>query len=90
MVRETQKGYCPAPPPVLYLDSGAASSTFEEDANARDGLHHTAALRQSLISHCYVPGTNLHTLAFPGHRHHSASWGARLAVPLQLLFPRRA
>ena len=90
MVREVRKGYCPAPRPVLYIDSGAARSSLEEDANVRDGLHHTIALRHALVSHCYVPGSPLHTLAFPGHRHDSASWGARLAVPLQLLFPRRA
>jgi predicted alpha/beta superfamily hydrolase len=90
MVREVQKGYCPAPRPLLYIDSGAAKTHFEEDANARDGLHHTLALRQALVTHCYMPGDNLHTLAFPGLRHNNTSWGVRLPIPLQLLFPRRA
>jgi enterochelin esterase-like enzyme len=60
---------------------------MEEDANLRDGFHHTMALRQALIRHCYTPGQNLHVLAFPGASHDTASWAARLGVPLQLLFP---
>lgn len=90
MVREVQRGSCPVPRPRLYIDSGAARTHFEEDANARDGLHHTIALRQALLTHCYVAGDNLHTLAFPGLRHDNVSWGVRLPIPLQLLFPRRA
>lgn len=90
MIREVQRGSCPAPRPALYIDSGAARTNFEEDANAVDGLHHTLALRQALVTHCYAPGTNLHTLAFPGLRHNNVSWGMRLPIPLQILFPRRA
>jgi len=88
MVREVQKGVCPLPRPKLYIDSGAARSAFEEDANLRDGYHHTVALRSALVSHCYVPGDNLHMLAFAGSSHNNASWAARVAIPLQLLFPR--
>lgn len=90
MVREVAKGQCPFPRPVLYLDSGAAKAAFEEDANLRDGFHHTQALRSSLVGHCYVPGQDLHTLAFAGLSHNNASWASRVAIPLQLLFPRRS
>lgn len=87
MVHEAEAGACPVPRPFLYVDSGAARNATEEDANLRDGYHHTMALRKALVGHCYTPGTNLHVLAFPGHAHDAASWAARLGVPLQLLFP---
>lgn len=89
MTREVEKGSCPLPRPFLYLDSGAAKSGFTEDANLRDGYHHTMALRHALVSHCYVPGESLETLAFAGLSHDSASWASRLAIPLQVLFPKR-
>jgi predicted alpha/beta superfamily hydrolase len=89
MVREVQKGFCPLPRPWLYLDSGAAKAALEEDANLRDGFEHTSALRAALVTHCYVPGEDLHTLAFAGLSHDNDSWASRLAIPLQLLFPRR-
>jgi predicted alpha/beta superfamily hydrolase len=89
MVREVQKGSCPLPRPWLYVDSGASKSALEEDANLRDGFEHTAALRTALVSHCYVPGENVHSLAFAGLSHDNDSWASRLAIPLQLLFPRR-
>ncbi len=88
MVRAAE-GRCPLPRPFLYLDSGAARSPFEEDANLRDGYHHTMALRQALVRHCYVAGEDLHALAFAGLSHDNASWAARLSIPLQLLFPRK-
>lgn len=88
MVREVQKAQCPAPQPWIYIDSGAALDPFEDDASLVDGFGHTYALTQSLVQHCYEPGKNLHTLAFAGNRHDNASWAARLATPLQLLFPR--
>ncbi len=87
MVRQVEGSSCPYPRPLLYLDSGAARSRFERDANLRDGYHHTLAMRHALVSHCYVPGENVHTLAFAGMSHDNASWAARLAVPLQMLFP---
>jgi len=89
MVREVQKGSCPVPRPLLYIDSGAARTVFEEDANVRDGYHHTMALRQALIRHCYDAGVNIHTLAFAGLGHNNASWASRLMIPIQLLFPRK-
>ncbi len=90
MVREVQGGSCPFPSPLLYLDSGAAKSQFEEDANLRDGYHHTMAMHNALVNHCYEPGKNLHTLAFAGLSHNNAAWASRVGIPLQLLFPRRA
>jgi predicted alpha/beta superfamily hydrolase len=88
MVREVQKGVCPVPRPWLYIDSGVALNMFERDANLRDGFHHTVGLRDALVSHCYTLGANLHVLVFAGMRHDTASWAARLAIPLQLLLPR--
>lgn len=87
-LRLAQEGLCPAPRPLLYLDSGAARSALERDANARDGQHHTRAMERALVGHCYAPGDDLHVLTFPGHRHDSTSWAARVAIPLQLVFPR--
>ncbi|MGA7991265.1 MAG: alpha/beta hydrolase-fold protein [Thermoanaerobaculia bacterium] len=89
LVHETEKGACPNPRPFLYVDSGAARDPLAEDANLRDGYHHTMAVRRALTGHCYEPGRDLHVLAFPGHAHDAESWGARLSVPLQLLFPPR-
>jgi predicted alpha/beta superfamily hydrolase len=89
MVREVQKGQCPLPRPWLYIDSGAARNGLEEDANLRDGFEHTVALRSALVSHCYLPGDNVHALAFAGLKHDNDSWASRIAIPLQLLFPRR-
>lgn len=90
LVRQVQHGTCPYPRPRLYLDSGAASSGFEEDASTRDGVHHTRAMYRALIGHCYAPREDLHVLSFAGHRHHAPSWTARVAIPLQMLFPRGA
>ncbi|HSB37121.1 MAG TPA: alpha/beta hydrolase-fold protein [Thermoanaerobaculia bacterium] len=89
LVHDVAAGACPNPRPVLYVDSGAAKDPLAEDANLRDGYHHTMAMRRALTGHCYEPGRDLHVLAFPGHAHDAASWAARLAVPLQLLFPPR-
>ena len=87
-VREAEGGMCPVPRPRLYLDSGASRSALERDANARDGQHHTRAVERSLVGHCYEPGEDLFVLTFPGHRHNAAAWSARVAIPLQLMFPR--
>lgn len=89
LVREVQRGTCPSPRPRIYLDSGATASPFQEDADLRDGQHHTRAMMRALVEHCFVPGDDLHVLAFPGQRHDSEAWGARVAIPLQLLFPAR-
>jgi predicted alpha/beta superfamily hydrolase len=80
---------CPTPRPWLYIDSGAALSQFEQDANVRDGFQHTQAVVKALRNNCYDPGLNLVSLAYAGLQHDASAWAARLAIPLQLLFPRR-
>jgi predicted alpha/beta superfamily hydrolase len=90
MVRDVRDGACPVPRPLLYIDSGASQSEFDEDANRRDGYHHTVAMRNALVGHCYEAGVHVHMLAFAGATHDNAAWAARLATPLQLLFPREA
>jgi predicted alpha/beta superfamily hydrolase len=89
MVRLAQE-QCPAPRPWLYIDSGAALSQFEQDSNVRDGFQHTQAVVKALHANCYGPGLNLVSLAYAGFQHDASAWAARLAIPLQLLFPRRA
>lgn len=78
----------PDPRPTLYLDSGAALSP-EEPANANDGFFHTRAMHRALGRIGYSP-SDLHKLTFPGHSHNAAAWAARIAIPLQLLFPATA
>src|SRR5262249_54085948 len=60
MVREVRAGGCPVPRPLLYIDSGASKVDFDEDANRRDGYHHTVAMRNALVGHCYSPGVHVH------------------------------
>jgi predicted alpha/beta superfamily hydrolase len=86
-VRLAGQGACPAPRPLLYLDSGAPVTEFERDLSARDSFPHMRAMFRALASHCYEPGVHFHYLLFPGHKHDAASWAARVAIPLQLLFP---
>jgi predicted alpha/beta superfamily hydrolase len=80
--------FCPVPRPWLYLDSGAALSQFERDANAKDGFEHTQAMTKALIDNCYEAGKDIVSLAYAGFQHDASAWAARLAIPLQLLFPR--
>jgi predicted alpha/beta superfamily hydrolase len=88
MIHRVQE-FCPTPRPWLYIDSGAALSQFEQDANVRDGFQHTQAMVKALHANCYEPGVNLVSLAYAGFAHDASAWAARLAMPLQLLFPRR-
>jgi predicted alpha/beta superfamily hydrolase len=81
---------CPIPRPWLYIDSGAALSQFEQDANVRDGFQHTQAMCKALLNNCYEPGVSLLSLTYAGFQHDASAWAARLAIPLQLLFPRVA
>jgi enterochelin esterase-like enzyme len=74
--------------PIVYMDSGAAINPMEEDMNARDGFHHTRSMFRAMTSHGFTPGVDLHRLVFSGHTHDAQSWSARLATPLQMLFPR--
>jgi predicted alpha/beta superfamily hydrolase len=87
LVREVCSGGCPVPRPLFYIDSGAARDPLDADPSRRDGHHHTAAMCRALTAHCYEPGKNLHALSFAGHAHEDGAWGARLAMPLQLLYP---
>jgi predicted alpha/beta superfamily hydrolase len=76
----------PEPRPVIYLDSGAALNPEEPNASAHDGFHHTRAMHRALDRVGYTP-LELHRLTFPGQAHHAGAWAARVAIPLQLLFP---
>jgi predicted alpha/beta superfamily hydrolase len=87
LVREVQLGTTPDPRPFLYVDSGVAMSAGETDPSARDGFHHTRSMLRALVRHGYVPGQDLYRLTFAGQRHDAAAWAARIAIPLQLLFP---
>jgi predicted alpha/beta superfamily hydrolase len=87
-LRHVSRGICPAPRPRLYLDSGAAASEHEAEGGTRDGMHHTRAMYRALVAHCYEPGHDIQVLAFTGHHHDASSWAARIAVPLQIVFPR--
>ena len=43
-VRWAESHPVPEPRPVLYLDSGAAPSAQEQDAQVKDGFHHTRSM----------------------------------------------
>ncbi len=86
-VRLAELGDLPSPLPVLYVDSGASLNPHEKDLSVRDGFRHTTAMFHALTSRGFTPGVDLHRLVFAGHRHDPASWAARVAIPLQLLFP---
>lgn len=88
MIHTVREGACPAPRPRLYLDSGAAASELEPDGSTRDGVHNTRAMYRSLVRHCYEPERDLQVLTYVGAHHDAASWAARVAVPLQIEFPR--
>jgi hypothetical protein len=45
-------------------------------------------MERALIAHCYEPGGDLHVLTFPGQAHGAGAWAGRIAIPLQLAFPR--
>jgi predicted alpha/beta superfamily hydrolase len=77
-VRLVQATTPPDPKPFLYLDSGATS----------DGFHHTGSMHRALKKAGFDLATEVHRLVFPGEPHHAASWASRVALPLQLLFPR--
>lgn len=76
----------PDPRPVIYLDSGAALNPDEPNPSAHDGFSHTRAMHRALERVGYTP-SGLHRLTFPGQAHNASSWAARVALPLQLLFP---
>ena len=82
MVREAD--VAPSPRPTIYLDSGAS---LNPDAPSQDGFQHTRSMQRALVRAGYTNGEDLHRLAFPGQVHSTAAWRARVAIPLQLLFP---
>lgn len=82
MIRDAN--FAPSPRPTIYLDSGVG---LHPDAPAQDGFQHTRAMQRALVRAGYTNGEDLHRLAFPGHVHSTAAWSARVAIPLQLLFP---
>jgi predicted alpha/beta superfamily hydrolase len=90
LIRRVSGGTCPMPRPRVYLDSGAAASSHEADSATRDGMHVVRAMHHALVVHCYEPEDDLYLLSWAGHRHDPSSWAARVAVPLQLFFPRRS
>ena len=82
MIREAR--IAPSPRPTIYLDSGVA---LNPDAPSQDGFQHTRSMQRALVRAGYTNGDDLHSLAFPGQAHSTAAWSARVAIPLQLLFP---
>jgi len=78
--------HAPSPRPVIYLDSGAALNPEEPNPSAHDGFRDTRAMYRALGRVGYT-SADLHRLTFPGHSHNAAAWAARIAIPLQLLFP---
>jgi predicted alpha/beta superfamily hydrolase len=82
MIREAN--VAPSPRPIIYLDSGVA---MNPDAPSQDGFQHTRSMQRALVRAGYTNGEDLHRLAFPGQVHSTSAWRARVAIPLQLLFP---
>ena len=76
--------YAPPPRPLIYLDSGVALNPNEA---RQDGFHDTRSMHRALVRAGYTDGVDLHRLAFPGQYHSTGAWSARVAIPLQLLFP---
>jgi predicted alpha/beta superfamily hydrolase len=74
----------PSSRPTIYLDSGVALNAEEA---SQDGFHHTHSMQRALVRAGYTNGEDLHRLTFPGQIHSTAAWAARVAIPLQLLFP---
>jgi len=90
MIRMVQERPAPSPRPVIYLDSGASVSAHETDMSLRDGFHHTRSMVRALVQRGFVLGDDLHRLVFTGERHDAAAWAARIAIPLQIMFPLEA
>ena len=82
MIRDAN--VAPSPRPIIYLDSGVG---LNPEAASQDGFQHTRSMQRALVRAGYESGEDLHRLAFPGQSHSTAAWSARVAIPLQLLFP---
>ncbi|MBL8956677.1 MAG: alpha/beta hydrolase, partial [Myxococcaceae bacterium] len=83
MVGETK---VPEPKPRIYIDSGATPNELEQ--TSRDNYHHTRSMLRALTALGFVAGTDLVRMVFPGAEHNAGSWASRVALPLQLFFPR--
>lgn len=86
-VRAVETSVGRGPKTIFYLDSGAAPTVLEPDANVRDGFHHTQSMFRALVRAGFALGTDVHRLVFPGQVHDAHAWSSRIGLPLQLLFP---
>lgn len=64
-------------PVKFYLDAGTSN----------DGLTETTRMNNALLADGYVQGQDLNFFIAQGGSHNEASWAARVAIPLQWLFP---
>ncbi|MDB5754897.1 MAG: esterase [Massilia sp.] len=68
----------PARVPVkFYIDAGTSN----------DGLEETKLMRDAMLAHGYVAGTDLMFFAAEGASHNEKSWAARVEKPLMWFFP---
>ena len=86
LVRMVKDTPTPSPRPLIYLDSGATPNELEQ--KSRDNYHHTRSMLLALTELGFEIGKDVHRLVFPGHEHNAAAWASRIALPMQLLFPR--
>ncbi|HEY0191966.1 MAG TPA: alpha/beta hydrolase-fold protein [Kofleriaceae bacterium] len=61
----------------FYIDAGTSN----------DGLPDTQRMNTALLADGYVQGKDLDFYVAQGGSHNEASWAARVAIPLQYLFP---
>jgi predicted alpha/beta superfamily hydrolase len=64
-------------PVRFYIDAGTSN----------DGLPQTTTMDQALLADGYHQGVDVDFVTAQGGSHNEASWAARVAVPLQWLFP---
>ncbi|HEX2686144.1 MAG TPA: alpha/beta hydrolase-fold protein, partial [Kofleriaceae bacterium] len=64
-------------PVKFYIDAGTDN----------DGLTETTHMDNALLADGYVQGRDLDFIIAQGGSHNEASWAARVAIPLQWLFP---
>ena len=64
-------------PVKFYIDAGTSN----------DGLPETTRMDNALLADGYVQGADVNFVIAQGGSHNEASWAARVATPLQYLFP---
>ena len=64
-------------PVKFYIDAGTNN----------DGLTETTHMDNALVADGYVQGSDVNFFVAQGGSHNEASWAARVAIPLQWLFP---